>query len=59
MENDGPRGGFLAEATKREWLTRNGGFVLDRPGLGFELVCTTIDGSARFQHEGVEFSEGQ
>ena len=49
MEADDPRGDFIAEAIRRSWLTRNGGFVLHRPGLGFELVCTTIDGSARIQ----------
>lgn len=59
MEADDPRGDFIAETIRRNWLTRNGGFVLDRPGPGFELVCTTMDGSARIQHAIVESTQGQ
>ena len=57
--DDDPRGDFMTEATRRNWLNRNGGFVLDRPGMGFELVCTTIHGSAHFQNDVVKSTQGQ
>lgn len=36
---------MIVLATSRDWISHDGGFILERPGPGSELLCSTVDGT--------------